>query len=315
MDFFKHQHALCETTRVGPRTRIWAFAHVLPGATLGADCNICDGVFIENDVVIGDRVTIKSGVQLWDGVAVEDDVFIGPNATFTNDHNPRSKAYLERFLRTIVRQGASIGANATILPGLEIGAGAMVGAGAVVTRSVPPHAIVVGNPARITGYVGAEAAEGEAFSHQPTGNILRAIPAEVSGVQIFHFPWVKDMRGDLMVAEFERCFPFRPKRYFLVFGVPSREVRGEHAHKVCHQLLVCVHGSCNVVVDNGTTRREFILESPTVGIYVPPMIWSTQYKYSADAVLAVFASEPYDPADYIRDYKAFLRQVGIPSAP
>ena len=315
MDFFKHQHALCETTRVGPRTRIWAFAHVLPGATLGADCNICDGVFIENDVVIGDRVTIKSGVQLWDGVAVEDDVFIGPNATFTNDHNPRSKAYLERFLRTIVRQGASIGANATILPGLEIGAGAMVGAGAVVTRSVPPHAIVVGNPARITGYVGAEAAEGEAFSHQPTGNILRAIPAEVSGVQIFHFPWVKDLRGDLMVAEFERCFPFRPKRYFLVFGVPSREVRGEHAHKVCHQLLVCVHGSCNVVVDNGTTRREFILESPTVGIYVPPMIWSTQYKYSADAVLAVFASEPYDPADYIRDYQAFLRQVGIPSAP
>ena len=207
MDFFKHQHALCETTRVGPRTRIWAFAHVLPGATLGADCNICDGVFIENDVVIGDRVTIKSGVQLWDGVVVEDDVFIGPNATFTNDHHPRSKAYPERFLRTFVRQGASIGANATILPGLEIGAGAMVGAGAVVTRSVPPHAIVVGNPARITGYVGAEAAEGEAVSHQPTGNILRAIPAEVSGVQIYHFPWVKDMRGDLMVAEFERAFP------------------------------------------------------------------------------------------------------------
>jgi acetyltransferase-like isoleucine patch superfamily enzyme len=315
MDFFKHQHALCETTRVGPRTRIWAFAHVLPGATLGADCNICDGVFIENDVVIGDRVTIKSGVQLWDGVTVEDDVFIGPNATFTNDLHPRSKVHPKRFLRTVVRQGASIGANATILPGLEIGAGAMVGAGAVVTRSAPPHAIVVGNPARITGYVGAEGAEGEAVSHQPTGNILRAIPAEVGGVQIFHFPCVKDMRGDLMVAEFEKGFPFRPKRYFLVFGVPSREVRGEHAHKVCHQLLVCVHGSCSVVVDNGTTRREFILENPTVGIYVPPMIWSTQYKYSADAVLAVFASEPYDPADYIREYQAFLRQVGIPSAP
>jgi acetyltransferase-like isoleucine patch superfamily enzyme len=314
MDFFKHEHALCETTRVGPRTRIWAFAHVLPGAILGADCNVCDGVFIENDVVIGDRVTIKSGVQLWDGLRIEDDVFIGPNATFTNDRYPRSKAYPQLFMRTIVRQCASIGANATILPGLEIGLGAMVGAGAVVTGSVPPHAIVVGNPARIIGYQGVNSSDAGAIRLQPEGNALRAVHTEVGGVQIYHFPWIKDLRGDLTVAELERDLPFHPKRYFIVFCVPSREVRGEHAHKACHQLILCVHGSCSVVVDNSTNRQEFILDNPTVGIYVPPMIWSSQYKYSSDAVVTVFASEPYDPADYIRDYQDFRRQVGMCSA-
>lgn len=153
MDFFVHSHALCESKTVGTKTRIWAFAHVLPGAVLGSECNICDHVFIENDVKVGDRVTVKCGVQLWDGITVEDDVFIGPNATFTNDIFPRSKVYPEKFLRTIVKKGASIGANSTILPGITIGEGAMVAAGAVVTKSVPDKAIVMGNPARVTGYV------------------------------------------------------------------------------------------------------------------------------------------------------------------
>jgi UDP-3-O-[3-hydroxymyristoyl] glucosamine N-acyltransferase len=121
---FQHEQALVETSSIGTGTRIWAFAHVLPRATIGRDCNICDGVFIENDVVIGDRVTIKGGVQIWDGITLEDDVFVGPNATFTNDRFPRSKKYPESFLRTLVRHGASIGANATILPGLTIGANA-----------------------------------------------------------------------------------------------------------------------------------------------------------------------------------------------
>ena len=152
-EVFVHERGLCESEEVGPGTRIWAFAHVLPGARVGADCNICDGVFVEDGVVVGSRVTLKSGVQLWRGVELEDDVFVGPNATFTNDRFPRSRQWLEEYPRTVVRAGASIGANATILPGLEIGRGAMVGAGAVVTRSVPAHAIVVGNPARIKGYV------------------------------------------------------------------------------------------------------------------------------------------------------------------
>jgi UDP-2-acetamido-3-amino-2,3-dideoxy-glucuronate N-acetyltransferase len=153
MSFFVHPQALCESKTIGENTKVWAFTHVLPGAVLGRECNICDHVFIENDVKVGDRVTVKCGVQLWDGITVEDDVFIGPNATFTNDIFPRSKVYPEKFLRTIVKKGASIGANSTILPGITIGEGAMVAAGAVVTKSVPDKAIVMGNPARVTGYV------------------------------------------------------------------------------------------------------------------------------------------------------------------
>ena len=156
MSFFVHPQGICETTDVGENTRIWAFAHVLAGARLGEDCNVCDFVFIENDVILGDRVTVKSGVQLWDGLRVGDDVFIGPNATFTNDHFPRSKVYHERVDFTRIENGASIGANATILPGLTIGSRAMVGAGSVVTHDVPAEAIVAGNPARIIGSVDAK---------------------------------------------------------------------------------------------------------------------------------------------------------------
>ena len=151
-DFFQHPNAIVESRNIGAKTRIWAFAHILPGAAIGAECNICDHVFIENDVTVGDRVTVKCGVQLWDGVRLEDDVFVGPNATFTNDKFPRSKRYPERFPETVVKKGASIGANATILPGITIGVNAMVGAGAVVTKDVPDYAVVAGNPARIIRY-------------------------------------------------------------------------------------------------------------------------------------------------------------------
>jgi acetyltransferase-like isoleucine patch superfamily enzyme len=148
-------HALSDvqSTNVGARTRVWQFVVILPEAVIGEDCNICSHCFIENDVVVGDRVTVKSGVQLWDGVRLEDDVFVGPNVTFTNDRMPRSRKYPDVFPQTCVRHGASIGGAATILPGLEIGERAMVGAGAVVTRDVPARAIVVGSPARVVGYV------------------------------------------------------------------------------------------------------------------------------------------------------------------
>lgn len=137
-----------QTTNIGNGTFIWQFCVVLPGCKIGNDCNINCQVFIENDVTIGNRVTIKPCVQIWDGITIEDDVFIGPSVTFTNDLKPKSKKYREGSLRTIIRSGASIGANATILPGLTIGKNAMIGAGSVVLKDIPENTVWVGNPAR-----------------------------------------------------------------------------------------------------------------------------------------------------------------------
>jgi len=142
-----HPLADVGTTEIGDGTRIWQYAVILPGARIGADCNICAHTFIEGAVTVGDRVTIKSGVFLWDGLIVEDDVFLGPNATFTNDRFPRSQVRVE-FPTTTIKRGASIGAGAVILPGITIGEGAMIGAGTVVTQSVPAGETWVGNPAR-----------------------------------------------------------------------------------------------------------------------------------------------------------------------
>lgn len=301
-----HAQAICESSSVGGGSRVWAFAHILKGAVVGRDCNICDGVFIENDVVVGDRVTVKCGVQLWDGIRLEDDVFVGPNVTFINDPMPRSKQYPEKFSVTIVRRGASIGGNATILPGVTIGEYAMVGAGAVVTRTVPPRAIVVGNPARIKGYVGATTPTVAETAQIPAqSSSYRITPTQVRGVSIHRFPHHSDLRGSLSVGTFPDQVPFAPKRYFLVHGVPSKETRGEHAHRRCQQLLVCVHGGVSVMADDGDERIEVRLDSPDIGIYLPPLTWGTQYKYTADAVLLVFSSEAYDSSDYIRTYDEF----------
>jgi acetyltransferase-like isoleucine patch superfamily enzyme/dTDP-4-dehydrorhamnose 3,5-epimerase-like enzyme len=307
---FFHPQALCESKAVGAGTRVWAFAHVLPGAVIGEDCNICDHVFIEDDVRVGDRVTVKCGVQLWNGVRLGDDVFVGPNATFTNDLFPRSKQYPEAFLETVVEDRASIGANATILPGVRIGRGAMIGAGAVITRSVPPNAIVVGNPARIVGYVSDR--RGSTVAAEPAPRPTPAQPVSatsVPGVTLHRLKRVDDMRGALAVAEFGNDLPFVPVRCFTVFDVPSQETRGEHAHRRCHQFLVCVHGSVQVLADDGERREEFLLDAPELGIHLPPMIWGTQYRYSRDAVLMVFASMPYEAEDYIRTYDEFVREA------
>lgn len=137
-----------QSANIGEETRVWQFTVVLAGAVIGRNCNINAHCLVENDVVIGDNVTVKSGVYLWDGMRVEDNVFIGPNVTFTNDKYPRSKQYPEQFAVTTIRRGASIGAGAVILPGVTIGERAMVAAGAVVTRDVLPNAVVAGNPAR-----------------------------------------------------------------------------------------------------------------------------------------------------------------------
>lgn len=303
----KHTTADIQSKKIGEDTNIWQYVVILPEAIIGDNCNICSHCFIENKVTVGNNVTVKSGVQLWDGITIENDVFIGPNVTFTNDKYPRSKSYPDRFPKTIIKTGASIGAGATILPEIIIGSKAMVGAGSVVTKNVPDNAIVVGNPAYIIGYVSTgENKKTPALSIQTKPEFIK-----VKGVTLHNFPLIHDLRGNLTVGEFEKEIPFLPKRYFSVFDVPSKEIRGEHAHKMCQQFLVCIRGSCHVVADDGKQRQEFILDKPNKGIYLPPMVWGVQYKYSDDAVLMVFASDHYDSNDYVRNYSDFTNMVNI----
>ena len=146
-----HESAEVQTKDVGSGTYVWQYSIVLSGARIGSNCNINAHCFIENDVTVGDNVTVKCGVQLWDGTVIEDNVFIGPNATFTNDKYPRSRCYPDEFAKTVVRESASIGANCTILCGITIGRGALIGAGSVVTKDVPDGELWYGNPARCRG--------------------------------------------------------------------------------------------------------------------------------------------------------------------
>jgi acetyltransferase-like isoleucine patch superfamily enzyme len=307
-EYFKHPAAIVESQRIGPRTRIWAFVHVLPGAVIGADCNICDHVFIENDVLIGDRVTIKCGVQLWDGVVLEDDVVVGPNATFTNDAFPRSKKPPAEFLRTLIKSGASIGANATLLPGLTVGSNAMVGAGAVVTQDVPANALVVGNPAYVNGYV-------EPDRHASRVVIARELNAEglpsprVRGVTLYALPLTKALPGGPAERELAGELPFQPKSFSVVHDPPNRRAREGHARKYLHQFLVCISGECRLFVDDGMNRAEILLNSPRIGVHLTPMLWSAQYKFSRGAMLLILASENDDAAGHIRDYDEYLRMT------
>ena len=281
---------------------------MLAGARIGADCNICDHTLFENGSEIGDRVTIKPFVDVGEGVTLEDDVFVGPHVAFTNDPFPRSKRHLASYVRTLVRRGASIGASATILPGVTIGSQAMVGAGAVVTRDVPARAVVVGNPAYVTGYVDSD---GNRMKRRPPERPEPRNGSPLAGGAVLHqLPRITDYRGDLSFAELNQSLPFPVTRYFLIFGVPSRQIRGEHAHKTLHQYMVAVHGSCSVRLFDGERSEEVVLDRPECALHVPPMVWTTQYRYSADAVLLVLASDVYREEDYIRDFEQFQAAIG-----
>lgn len=181
----------------------------------------------------------------------------------------------------------------------------MVGAGAVVTRSVPPNAIVAGNPARIKGYVSTN--HRNTIKEQKTTSQVETL--SVRGACLLQFPRIEDMRGGLTFGEYEQHLPFLPRRYFVIFDVPTIEVRGEHAHKTLQQVLVCLKGSCSVVLDDGQKREQVELNRPEIGLYIPSKVWAIQYNYSPDAVLLVLASQVYDPADYIRDYDEFIAYV------
>lgn len=298
-----HEKAICDSGDIGPGTRIWPFAHVLSGAKIGSDCNICESVFVENDVIVGDRVTIKCGVQLWDGVRLANDVFVGPNATFTNDRLPRSKKYQDDIQQTIVERGASIGANATILPGLRIGRSAMVAAGAVVTRDVPAHALVAGNPARIVRFV---AQDGSPLpSRLPVGAETLTLPR----CRLIKFPVHQDASGTLIAVEHDGGLPFEPRRTFFLRNITPGHVRGNHGHRLCSQAILSLAGAATVMIDDGINREEIIMNDPTVGLYLPPMTWCSIFRFSPDCIMQVYASHPYDNADYIHSYTQFLQLV------
>ena len=304
---FIHPLADVQSTKIGVNTHIWQFVVVLPDANIGRECNIFSHCIVENDVVIGDGVTVQSGVHLSDGLRVGDDVFIGTNASFANNLFHLGREAPGTLILTKLDAGTRIGAGATILPGITIGRNAIVSAGSVVTRSIPPNAIVEGNPAKIIGY--ANAGISNVNGALPIDGDVGITKTRVKGVMLHRLPHVPDIRGNLTVGEFCRGIPFSVKRYFIVFDVPSVETRGEHAHRECHQFLICVRGSCAVVADDGTNRQEFLLDRPDIGIHLSPMVWGIQYKYSADAALLVFASHYYDNSDYIRDYSQFADEI------
>jgi UDP-2-acetamido-3-amino-2,3-dideoxy-glucuronate N-acetyltransferase len=310
---FIHPDALCESCNVGDGTRVWAFAHILPGAIIGRDCNICDHVFIENDVVLGERVTVKCGVQLWDGLRVEDDVFIGPNATFTNDKYPRSKQAMQSVPRTVLEAGASIGANATILPGVRVGTKCMVGAGAVVTKDVPPRTIVMGNPARISGSCEkinlpadqtVRYSSGEGIVKKRDGKVM-----SIEQCRIINLPRITDPRGNLTFVEGENHIPFPIRRVYYLYDVPGGETRGGHAHRQLEQFIIAASGSFDVVLDDGVEKKRFFLNRSYYGLYVPRMMWRELENFSSGSVCLVMASERYSESDYYRDYQEFLEAV------
>lgn len=214
----------------------------------------------------------------------------------------------------IIRSKARLDAGCIIGEGVVIGQNAWVRAGAVVLSSIPPNSIIEGNPAHVVGYRGHSDDDQRItrlVDRDSLGNQER--PAKVRlGVgdsALYLMRRISDARGSLIVGEVPTEVPFAPARYFAVFDVPSVELRGEHAHKRCQQFLICLHGSCRVLLDDGEQRCEVILDHPDMGVFMPEMIWGTQYRYSPDAVLLVFASRPYEVEDYLRTYDEFLAEL------
>ena len=286
---------------IDPSSLVSPLASLSAGVRLGAHATIEQGAQIGHHSHIGDSVYIGADV------IVDTDVRIGPHAVVlgTDESTVGSS-------RTEIRRGVRVGASATLLAGILVEANAVIRPGSVVTRSVPAGAIVEGNPASITGYVDMAAGPPRPVAAMVSTGLKSTEQTEVKGVTVHSFPIIPDLRGNLTAGEFERQIPFAPLRYFMVFGVPSREIRGEHAHLQCHQFLICVRGSCAVVADDAQRRVEVVLDTPNRGLYLPPMTWGIQYKYTPDAMLLVFASHHYDPDDYVRDYSRFLDLVRLP---
>jgi UDP-2-acetamido-3-amino-2,3-dideoxy-glucuronate N-acetyltransferase len=270
-------------------------AVVEDGAELGERTVVGAMAFLGSGVRLGDGCVVGAGALLTGEVVGEGEVRFGERSVVVGADGP-----------VHLRREVTIGSGATIVGPLVVERQARIAAGAMVDRSVPALAIVAGNPAVIHGYT--DAATRQEAAGAAAVLAAQEPPAE-SPVRVVRFPTVGDLRGDLTVGNFPDEVPFTPRRFFVVFNVPGQNARGAHAHHVCEQFLIAVRGSVSVVWDDGQSRGEVTLDHPSIGLYLPPMTWGIQYKHSADAVLMVFASHPYDASDYIRDYDDFLRVV------
>lgn len=286
---------------IGKNTLLGDGASIREQCRIGEYCIISRYVTLNYNARIGDRTKIMDGTHITGDSITGSDVFVSILVGTTNDNVVRS-GFGSHIAGPVIEDGTVIGAGATILPGVKLGEGSTVGAGSVVTKDVPPAAKAIGVPAKVIGYAGASRATAKVFD---TATAIPLATSRVNGVTVHQMPRIVDIRGNLTVGEFERSIPFPAKRYFMVFDVPNAETRGEHAHKECHQFLICVRGSCALVADDGKERQEFLLDRPDIGVHLSPMVWGIQYRYSADALLLVFASHYYDTSDYIRSYSEF----------
>lgn len=259
---------------------------------------------------IAESCVIMSGAFVDDNVMIHEEVRIGPNAVVLGPTDGEKA-------ETVIQAGALIGANATIMPGLVVGFSAVVGAGAVVTKNVPPYAVVVGNPAAIVRYQTDVTLEGEEVARKAPASRLGEAPGSVlslgvGGCSLQRLPHFADLRGALFPLELGSDLPFAPRRTFLVQGVSNNKIRGEHAHRECRQFLIAVTGQLSVMIDDGRTRCEVELSDPSVGLDLAPMVWAVQYKFVPGSALLVFASHSYDADDYIRNYRDFRALVSDP---
>lgn len=265
-----HPTALCSDAKLAVDVEVGAYSVIEQGGVVEKGARLSHHVCVGAGTRIGEATRIDAGARVGAGCTLE--------------------------------AGVSVGANAVIVDQVRVHVGARVLPGTTVTMTVPPYAIVEGTEGTISGYVdaGTDAVPPAVMPQQGPQD------SRVRGVRVYEMRDIPDLRGALSVGEFGKELPFMPKRYFLVHDVASERIRGEHAHKQCHQFLICTHGACSLIADDGKNRQEFRLDRPNMGVHLPPKIWGIQYKFTRDAVLLVFASEHYDTADYIRNYHEFL---------
>jgi acetyltransferase-like isoleucine patch superfamily enzyme len=289
-----HPAAVVECRSVCEGTSIGAWSRVGPEVEIAGPCAIGEHTLLEGRIRIAAGAAVGSHVYLRGPLSIEPGVSIGPQCCV--DANTGAEI--------VLGEGAVLGAAAAVWPGVTVGRRARVEPGSVVTKNVPAMAVVAGNPAQIVRYSGVPSAPPQAHT---AALVDESAAAAVRGVTLRRLPLYEDLRGCLTFGEAARHVPFPIRRYFLSFGVSSEQVRGEHAHRALHQFLIAVHGRVHIVADDGVHQADFLLDRPDIGIHIPPMTWSVQYRFSADAVLLALCSENYDPADYIRDYAEFLR--------